>query len=133
MEKTGNTIILKNHFTGIHREMQPVMRNGKPTKRMKEVYVHDYADVVAYGYMVEGHEVFMTDEDMNDNTWDYVPMYKANGLRLTCMCQFGHYGQADHEVGYLYNKKTGKCACLSNGYEGATGRGWGAFIKKINW
>ena len=113
--------------------MQPVMRNGKPTKKMKEVYVRDFEDMVANGYMVEGHEVYMTDKDLQDATWDYVPVYKADGSRLTCVCQFGHYGTADHEVAYLYNKKTGKFACLSKGYNGATFRGYGASIKRVNW
>jgi hypothetical protein len=132
MEKTGNSIILKNHFVGLHREMQPVMRNGKPTKRMKEVIVHDYADVVAYGYIIDGHEVFITDKDMN-NSRNFAYVYKANGEPLTCTCQFGCYGTADHIEPYELNKATGKLVCTSTGMGGATGRGWGAMIKKVNW
>lgn len=132
MEKSGNSIILKNHLVGFHREMQPVMRNGKPTKRMKEVLVNDYADVVAWGYIIDGHEVFITDEEM-ESCWDDALVYKANGELLTCMCQFGYSGTADHEEPYKLNKKTGKFFCSSSGMGGATGRGWGAMIKRINW
>lgn len=132
MEKTGNSIILKNHFVGSHYEMQPVMRNGKPTKRMKEVRVMDYADVVAYGYIIDGHEVFITDKSMND-PYSFATVYKANGEALTCTCQFGCYGTADHIELYELNKTTGKLVCTSTGMGGATGRGWGAMIKKVNW
>lgn len=132
MEKTGNSIILKNHFVGLHKEMQPVMRNGKPTKRMKEVRVIDHADVIAYGYIIDGHEVFITDDDMN-SPYPFALVYKANGEALTCICQFGCYGTAGHIEPYELNKTTGKLVCTSTGMRGATGRGWGAMIKKINW
>lgn len=132
MEKTGNSIILKNHFVGLHREMQPVMRNGKPTKRMKEVVVRDYADVTAWGYVIDGHEVFIPDANMNA-PFTYSPVYKANGDILTCVCKFGQSGTADHIEPYVLNKQIGKLVCTSTGMGGATGKGWGAIVKKINW
>ena len=132
MEKTNNTIVV-NEFAGFRREMQPVMRNGKPTKRMKEVSVRVYEDMTATGYMLEGHEVFILDKDMEDPEHTYARTYKANGERLTCMCQFGHYGQADHEVAYLYIKATQRLGFFSNGYNGATWRGYGATLKRVNW
>lgn len=132
MEKTGNSIVLKNHFVGIKREMQPVMRNGKPTKRMKEVIVDLYDDVIAWGYMIEGHEVFITDKAMESSD-SLAFVYKADGHLLTCECQFGAYGKVDHTEPYQLNKTTGKFVCLSSGMGGATGRGWGAMIKRVNW
>lgn len=132
MEKSGNSIVLKNHYIGFHREMHPVMRNGKPTKRMKEVLVDDFADVTAWGYIIDGHEVFVTDRALQSVS-RYALVYKANGEVLTCICQFGNYGTADHEEPYQLEKATGKLVCTSNGMGGATGRGWGAMIKRINW
>lgn len=132
MEKTGNSIVLKDHYVGLHREMQPIMRNGKPTKRMKEVLVREFADVTAWGYIIDGHEVFITDAAM-ESEWNYASVYKANGESLTCICKFGQYGTADHIEPYQLNKATGELVCTSGGMGGATGRGWGAYIKKINW
>ena len=132
MEKTGNTIVVKE-YAGYRTEMQPVMRNGKPTKRMKEVVVRIFEDMIATGYMLEGHEVFILDNDMNDEGYDTARTYRADGTRLTCMCQFGHYGQADHEVGYFFDKKQHKLAYRSSGYNGATWRGYGATLKRVNW
>lgn len=40
MEKTNNSIIVKE-FVGSHYEDVPVMRNGKATKRTKQVLVRD--------------------------------------------------------------------------------------------
>ena len=132
MEKTGNSIILKNHFVGLHREMQPVMRNGKPTKRMKEVIVHEYADVIAWGYIIDGHEVFIKEGDLEREHWTCF-VYRQDGTMLDCVCQFGAYGTADHISPMQFNKLKKRLECYSDGYNGATGRGWGATIKRVNW
>lgn len=133
MEKTNNTITICNVFAGIRYEMQPVMRNGKPTKKMKEVRVCDYEDMTATGYMIDGHEVFILDRDMTNPETTWARVYKANGERLTCMCQFGRYGQADHEEPYNWSKEQNRLVVFTQGYQGATGRGWGAMIKRVNW
>ena len=112
MEKTGNTITV-HIFAGFNYEMQPVMRNGKPTKRMKEVRIDTYADMNATGYMLEGHEVFVLDKDMEDETKSWARTFKSNGERLTCMCKFGRTGTADHEVSDLFDKKLQKLVCYS--------------------
>lgn len=132
MEKTGNTIVV-NVFAGFLYEMQPVMRNGNPTKRMKEVRIETYADMTATGYFFEGHEVFVLDRDMEDDNYTWARTFKANGERLTCMCKFGRTGTADHEVPFLFDKKLQKLVCYSSGYNGATFHGAGATIKKVNW
>lgn len=132
MEKTNNSIIV-NEFVGGHFENVPVMRNGKPTKRTKKVYVDEYADLTATGYLYQGHEIFLLDKDAEDETMNFIRTYRADGTRLTCMCQFGKYGQTDHESTCDYYKKLKAISCHSDGYQGATGRGWHAYIKRINW
>lgn len=132
MEKTNNTIVV-NEFAGGKTEMQPVMRNGKPTKRMKPVYVPRYEEMTATGYMIQGHEVYINDKDMNDAEMTWARVYRADGTRLTCMCQFGHYGQADHETSCNFSKKNQQLITHASGYNGATFRGAGASIKRINW
>ena len=132
MKATGNTITV-NDFAGFRREMQPVMRNGKPTKRMKEVSVKVYEDMAATGYEIEGREVFILDKDMNDADMQWARVYRADGTRLTCMCQFGRYGTADHEETYNFSKKTQRFIVFCSGYNGATGRGWGASVTRVNW
>lgn len=131
--KTDNTIIIRGEFAGSTREMQPVMRNGKPTKKMKTVYVNKYEDMIASGYMFEGHEVFLNDKDMADDDMTYARVYKADGTRLTCCCKYGRYGTADHEQIMRYSKKQNDLITDDYGYCGATWRGHGARINKINW
>ena len=135
MKKTGNTITLHHIFVGCHREMRPIMRNGKPTKAMKEVYVDEYKDMTGVGVEFDGHEVFIREDHFNSNEarpWGY-PVYRADGSNLTCMCKFGRYGQADHEEPMTWYKTNDVISCGSTGYQGATGRGWGSRIRKINW
>lgn len=132
MEKTNNSIIV-NVFVDSHYEDVPVMRNGKATKRTKQVWVAEYADLNATGYLYEGHEIFLLDKDAEDETMNFIRTYRADGTRLTCMCQYGRYGQADHEDTCDYYKKSKVISCHSDGYQGATGRGWHSYIKRINW
>ena len=132
MEKTNNSIIV-NEFVGIHYEDVPVMRNGKATKRTKQVRVYDYAELKATGYLYNGHEIFLLDKDAENEEMDFISTYRADGTRLTCMCQYGRYGQADHETTCDYYKKSKVISTHSSGYQGPTGMGWGASIKRINW
>ena len=132
MEKTNNSIIV-NEFVGFHYEDVPVMRNGNATKRTKRVIVDDYAELNATGYLYNGHEIFLLDKDAEDEEMNFIRTYRADGTRLTCMCQYGRYGQADHEDTCDYHKKSKVISTHSSGYQGSTGRGWGASIKRINW
>lgn len=135
MERTGNTIIIKDMYIGCRFEKVPVMRNGKPTKATKEVCIEEKADLPAIGFMYEGHEIFILERDVMSEeiqSWGY-PVFKADGSRLTCNCKFGRYGQANHEEVMRWYKEQDELGCGSRGYEGPTGRGWGAVIRKINW
>lgn len=129
---TGNIITI-NEFVGCHRESVPVMRNGKPTKKMKDVIVDTYEDMTATGYLYDGHEIFLNDKDADKESMNFIRTYRADGERLTCMAKFGRYGQADHEVTCDFFKKEKELGCHSNGWQGATWKGAGACIKKINW
>lgn len=129
MRTTGNTITI-NTFIGGHFEDAPVMVNGKATKRTKRVYVEEYGDVELTGIEVEGHEVFVEKSNYDENGYY---CYRADGTRLTCMCRFGRYGQADHKEIVMYNSKHDALYTPSRGYEGATWKGFGATIKRINW
>lgn len=64
MNKTGNKIVV-NLFVGGEFQDVPVMRNGKLTKRTKRQYVSIYEDRELIGIEVQGHEIFI---DENENT-----------------------------------------------------------------
>lgn len=133
MKRTGNTIVAKLFVGGGFQDV-PVMRNGKPTKRMKKEWVSEYADVELTGIEVQGHEIFINENEkhFNGDNNKFVA-YNNKGERITIICKFGKSGKADHEEVAYYNVKTDQIVCLSNGFQGATGHGWGAYIKKINW
>ena len=133
MKRTGNTIVAKLFIGGVIQDV-PIMRNGKPTKRTKRKYVAEYADVELTGIEVQGHEIFINENETHyngDNT--HFSAYDSKGERITVICQFGKSGKADHTVAAYYNVKTDKIVCFSSGFQGATGYGWGAYIKRINW
>jgi hypothetical protein len=133
MKRTGNTIVAKL-FVGSKFQDVPIMRNGKPTKRTKREYVSEYADVELTGIEVQGHEIFINENEKHyngDNT--KFSAYNGEGERITVICKFGKSGKADHTEVAHYNVKIDQIVCLSSGFQGATGHGWGAYIKKINW
>ena len=136
MKSTGNQIII-SVYDG-HSEIVPIMRNGKPTKRTKEIWVDGTKEVTASGYIVEGHEVFISDEEMNDVLEgraysDLVFLRKRNGEAVIAILKFGRTGMADHREAVEFNPKTEQMHIRSTGYNGATGRGWGATVKRIEW
>lgn len=137
MEKTNNTITIKNVFVGGHFTNVPVMRNGKATKRTKRVWVSEYADLQATGYVINGHIVYLLDKDMEEGATDYmrndVRAYREDGTRLTAMCKYGRYGQTDHEETVFWHKESKVLFCHTDGYNGPCGKGWGASIKRFNW
>ena len=136
MKNTGNQIVI-SVYDG-HSEVVPVMRNGKPTKRTKEIWVHGHKDVTASGYIVEGHEVFISDEELNEvlegkSYRSVVTLYRKDGHAVIAICKFGRTGMADHREVVEFNPKTEQIYIRSTGYNGATGRGWGASVKRIEW
>lgn len=133
MKRTGNTIVAKLFVGGEFQDV-PIMSNGKPTKRTKREYVAKYADVELTGIEVQGHEIFINENEKHyngDNT--KFSAYNDKGERITAICKFGKSGKADHTEVAHYNVKIDQIVCLSSGFQGATGYGWGAYIKKINW
>ena len=130
MEKTNNKILVK--VIDWERKQVPVMRNGKPTKRTKETIVYFDVELPATGYMIEGHELFIIDKDLADGK-NSVCVYKADGTKLTCNCLYGRYGKANHEQVMLYNVAQDILFTDYHGWDGATWKGSGARIRKINW
>lgn len=139
---TGNSIVIPNCYITGETVEEPVLRNGKPTKRTKKVWKSISRDEIADGYTVEGHEVFIPRAhfDMamqkisNLSVYDYsVVPYTASGQRLMACCKFGKYGQKDHMEPVWLNLKTGTLFVSSRGYQGATGRGWGCSMGHILW
>lgn len=132
MKTTGNKIVA-NLFVGGKLQEVPVMRNGKPTKRMKKEWVSEYSDVELTGIEVEGHEVFINENEKHYNDDTKFAAYNSSGERITVIAKFGRTGKADHQEPAFYEMKTNKIVCLSNCFQGATFHGYGAYIKKINW
>lgn len=131
MRTTGNSIISKV-FVGVCRKSVPVMRNGKPTKRTKEVWEENWEERTLTGIEVEGHEVFI-DENEKSSREDCFVMYNNNGEKITAEVRIGRTGTKNHSVVAFYNKKTNQVIHFHNGYDGATGRGWGTYLVKVNW
>lgn len=132
MKRTGNKIVA-NLFVGGKLQEVPVMRNGKPTKRMKKEWVSEYSDVELTGIEVEGHEVFINENEKHYNDDTKFAAYNSSGERITVICNYGRTGKAPHEEVAYYDMKKNQIVCFATGYQGATGHGWGAYIKKINW
>lgn len=137
MLATGKQIWIKDRKVEVTREIVPVLRNGKPTKRTKEVTITKYSDALADSYMVDGHEVYMIREDVEkakkENHYPCVTLFKEDSSAIFADCQFGRTGTAIHMVVVNYNVVSNKVGVYSNGYDGATGKGHGCCIKRINW
>lgn len=134
METTGKQItITRDEY---RYTIEPVMRNGKPTKRTKEVVRYVPVEHTASSYLIDGHEVYIIDEDLaraKQASADDLPyrrlvgLYRADGTHVTCDCKYGQYVQ-----GLTYDVPRQQLRTDTSGYRGATGRGWGASIKRIN-
>ena len=136
MKATGKKITIKTSeykFVDV-----PVMRNGKPTSRTKRELESFDVEKTASSYEIEGHEVYIIDEKLErimngPEGLGYVYLYKKDGKAVVATCKFGRYGQTNHRVTVLYFPKQGRLGLASNGYNGATGKGWGATVKNIEW
>lgn len=137
MIATGKQLLIKNGNVEVIREMVPVLRNGKPTKRTKEVIVMKKSDALADSYLVDGHEVYMIREDVEkakiDRNYNCVVMFREDSSKIYADCRFGRTGTANHKVIVTYNVLKDRIEIHSTGYNGATWRGYGAYVKRINW
>lgn len=108
----------------------PVMRNGKPTKKMKSV-VESYTIENEYESIeIEGHLCFYNPQELEK--WCSTSLRKENGEFIKASYRYGVYGQVIHEhvVGI---DKNFKLFHRTNGLNGSTRKGWGAQLVKINW
>ena len=108
----------------------PVMRNGKATKRMKKEWAVRLIEVDVHSVLIEGRQCWVR----RDGIWsDYSMVYRHDGTAVTCDCQFGAYGTKAHREALYYYHDRRAWGVSTTGYNGATGRGWGASIRTINW
>ena len=91
MKRTNNNIEVKVEKCEI--VYVPVMRNGKPTKRTKKELASYEVIEKAVGIEVEGHEVFVIEKELCDDTRRFIFCYNKKGEILTCNCQYGAYGK----------------------------------------
>lgn len=115
MKRTGNTIVAKLFVCGEFQDV-PIIRNGKPTKRTKRKYVAEYADVELTGIEVQGHEIFINENEKRYNDDNKFSDYNDKGERIAVICKFGKSGKADHKEVAHYNVKTDQIVCLSSGF-----------------
>ncbi len=104
----------------------PVMRNGKPTKRMKEVYESFLCEVEMDCIEHEGHKVYFEKESRFTSM-----AYREDGTLLTGEFIYGRYGKELHKEGLFVRDR--KLVTSSTGYNGSTTKGWGGRLVKINW
>lgn len=137
MLATGKQIIIKDGSFEITTELVPVMRNGKPTKRTKEVVIMKKSDALADSYIVDGHEVYMirkeVEEARQDGYYNRVRLFKEDSSAIFADCKFGRTGTVIHKVRVRYNVLKDRIEIYSTGYDGPMGHGHGAYVKKINW
>lgn len=113
------------------RQIVPVMRNGKPTKRKKVQYATVPYKRTAIGILVEGKEVFICEEELEK--YDIACCHKSDGSVLRCYCQYGRFGKTNHEHAVYYHKKSNRFTVSMAGYDGPCGVGSVVTIKRILW
>lgn len=95
------------------------------------------SDALADSYLVDGHEVYMIREDVEkakiDRNYNCVVMFREDSSKIYADCRFGRTGTANHKVIVTYNVLKDRIEIHSTGYNGATWRGYGAYVKRINW
>lgn len=137
MLATGKQLLIKNGNVEVIHEVVPVLRNGKPTKRTKEVIVMKKSDALADSYLVDGHEVYMIRKDVEnariEGNYNCVVMFKEDSSKIYADCKFGRAGIANHKVIVEYNVLKDRIEIHSTGYNGPMGHGAGAYVKRINW
>ena len=108
----------------------PVMRNGKPTKKMKSV-IESYTIENEYESIeIEGHLCFYNPQELEK--WCSASLRKENGDFLEASYKYGYSGQVIHKHVVEINKNF-KLVHRANGLGGSTRKGWGASLVKINW
>lgn len=120
-------------FNKLRQVEVPVLRNGKETKRTKRVWREFPISVEMIPISIEGHVVYYRKDQFENPRYSFLSLYREDGSLLTCICKYGRTGQACHIESYQLNKETMKPVVLSNGYNGSTGKGWGATLIQINW
>lgn len=120
-----------NVFIGGEMKDVPVMRNGKPTKRMKREWVANYEERTLTGIMVQGHEIFIDEREISSQ--NIYMAFKSNGERLMVACKYGNYGSQLHVAAGFYDAKSNMITVMDRGWDGPMGKGRGARIVKINW
>lgn len=120
-------------FSKLRQVEVPVLRNGKETKRTKKVWREFPISVEMIPISIEGHVVYYRKDQFENPRYSFLSLYREDGSLLTCICKYGRTGQACHIESYQLNKETMKPVVLSNGYNGSTGKGWGATLIQINW
>lgn len=137
MLATGKQILIKNGNVEVIYEIVPVLRNGKPTKRTKEIQTIKYSDALADSYLIDGHEVYMIRKDVEEakiaGNYNRVIMFKEDSSMIYADCKFGRTGTVNHKVLVKYNVSTDRIEIQSTGYNGADGKGHGAYVVRINW
>ena len=133
-----NATINVQEWTSSERVEKPVMRNGKPTKRMKVEYVPVYTTIEAQGYEINGHVVYIPESDIVNNGVDkffkgLARVYRENGERLTGACVYGHTGKVEHERCIFLSIEDNEFCMPGEGYHGACGKGSRVFMGRINW
>lgn len=80
---------------------------------------------------VQGCEVLIT---AVDERWpkNNRRVYKMDGTPLEGNFKYGRTGTANHVENIFVNWR-GELVTTTSGYQGATGRGWGGYLKNIIW
>lgn len=87
---------------------------------------------------IEGHAVYVLKSAIDGETYPNgvshtSNVYRADGSIIRCAWVFGPTGKADRWGALIYETKKHFIVRTTNGLNGATGRGFGARLKFIDW
>lgn len=124
------TIKYFKEFIGFEYQTIPVMRNGKPTKKTKEVRVEMNSDVEYELTEIEGHQVYVEKEPR----FDTLSIRTLDGEYLTFNYRKGYSGQNTYTARLFLDAKTRKFYYKAGqGYDGPMGKGSQVIVLNINW
>ena len=111
----------------------PVMRNGQPTKRMKNARVYEMVEKEVLPIEIKGHIAYYRRDKKESQYGRYLTLYKEDGTCLKGEFMYGRTGQTVHIDPIEIDKDSLKLIEVSYGYDGPCGRGSVATLVKILW
>lgn len=118
------------------------MKSKTITVKVLHVINHEFVNVpeTAVLHNIENHDVYILESALNGTQLDLYGnpdyetcVYREDGTKVMCAYVFGRTGKSLRWAALRYHAQKNFIIKTTNGMSGATGHGWGASLRLIDW